>query len=289
LSNFAGTMNQELKTYNSKRALFDINFKEFWSYRDLLLLFVKRDFVSIYKQTILGPLWFFIQPLMTTIMFTIVFGSIANIKVDGSPRFLFYLAGITMWNYFSECVLKTSKTFIENADIFGKVYFPRLVMPSSIVISNLLRFGVQFFLFIIFYSYYFFTGGNVNPNSYAFLLPVLILIMAFLGLGFGLIISSLTTKYRDLQFLMGFIIQLAMYGSAIIYPISSLESILGEHFWLTYLNPVIYIIETFKYGFLGTGTLDLTGLAISFGFSVIILFLGVLTFNKVERAFMDTV
>jgi len=282
-------MNQELKTYNSKRALFDINFKEFWSYRDLLLLFVKRDFVSIYKQTILGPLWFFIQPLMTTIMFTIVFGSIANIKVDGSPRFLFYLAGITMWNYFSECVLKTSKTFIENADLFGKVYFPRLVMPSSIVISNLLRFGVQFSLFIIFYSYYFFTGGNVDPNLYAFLLPVLILTMAFLGLGLGLIVSSLTTKYRDLQFLMGFIIQLAMYGSAIIYPISSLKDILGEHFWLTYLNPVIYIIETFKYGFLGTGTLDLTGLAISFGFSIIILFLGVLTFNKVERAFMDTV
>ena len=287
-------MSQEEREYTSRRGLFDINFKEFWSYKDLLVLFVKRDFISIYKQTILGPLWFVIQPIMTTVMFVFVFGRMGGFSAGNTPLVLFYLAGLTMWNYFAECVLKTSKTFIENADLFGKVYFPRLIMPASVVISNLLKFIVQFILFTAVYLYYYtFTDTKIEPNIYALLLPILILIMAFLGLGIGLIVSSLTTKYRDLQFLMGFVIQLGMYASAIIFPISTILDKLAELdlVWVTYLNPIIYLIETFKYGFIGAeaGTLDLVGLGVSFGISVSVLFLGILTFNKVERAFMDTV
>jgi lipopolysaccharide transport system permease protein len=282
-------MSQKVKTYTTKRGLLDINLKEFWNYRDLLMLFVKRDFISIYKQTILGPLWFFVQPIMTTAMFTLVFGYIAKIDVDGTPKFLFYLSGITMWNYFSDCIGKTSNTFVNNSDLFGKVYFPRLVTPASIVISNLLRFGVQFLLFTVFYLYFYFNGSNIQPNLYALLLPLLIIMMAFIGLGIGLLISSLTTKYRDLQFLMAFSIQLVMYATPIVYPLSLLQEKLGDKFWITYINPISPIIETFKYGFLGRGILDLTGLGISFIFSLIVLFLGIITFNKVERSFMDTV
>ncbi|WP_224998856.1 ABC transporter permease [Cesiribacter sp. SM1] len=267
-------------------SLFDLQLAEVWRYRDLMLLFVRRDFVTFYKQTILGPLWFFLQPILTTVIFTFVFGRVANLSTDGIPHVVFYLSGIVLWNYFAECVNKTSGTFTQNANLFGKVYFPRIVLPLSIVVSNLLRLGVQLLLFVGVWVYFFAKGAQITINAYALLFPVLILIMAALGLGLGMIISSLTTKYRDLTFLITFGVQLAMYASPVIYPISSLD---GDIRMLILANPMSAIIETFRYGFLGEGTFSWALLGYSAGFSLVALYLGTLIFNKVQRSFMDTV
>lgn len=266
--------------------LFDLQLKEVWRYRDLLQMFVRRDFVAVYKQTILGPIWFFLQPLFTTITFTIVFGNIAGISTDGIPGPLFYMAGIVGWNYFAECLTTTSNTFIQNANIFGKVYFPRLIMPLSIVVSNLLKFGVQFILFLVFLAYFMLTGAQIQPNWAVVLVPFLIILMAALGLGFGMLISAMTIKYRDLKFLITFGVQLAMYASPVIYPLSTLP----EKYKLFILaNPMTSIIETFRYAFLGEGTFSWMYLAYSTLFATTIMSLGIVVFNKVEKSFMDTV
>lgn len=272
-----------------KSPLLKLNLKEVLKYKDLLFLFVKRDFIAVYKQTILGPLWFFIQPILTTIIFTIIFGKLAGIPTDGMPQILFYMCGITCWNYFAECLTKTSNTFIVNAPIFGKVYFPRLIIPISVVASNLMKFGIQFFLFIIILLYYIFSDNLVKPNIYILLLPFLIILMASLGLGLGIIISSLTTKYRDLQFLVVFGVQLLMYASPVVYPLSLAKEQLGKYSWIVFANPMSSIIETMKYAFTGKGILDFHGLVYSLIFSILILIFGVIIFNKVEKTFMDTV
>lgn len=270
-----------------KYSAFDINFRELWHYRDLLLLFVKRDFVSVYKQTILGPVWFFIQPILMTITFTWIFGVTAGLPTDGMPAPLFYLCGITFWNYFSSCITSTSNTFVSNAGIFGKVFFPRLILPLSVVISNLIKFGVQFLLFLCVYIYYFLTNPQIQPNSTAFLLPVYLLMMAGLGLGFGIIISSLTTKYRDLSFLVGFGVQLLMYISPILIPFSSISD--KWRMIINLVNPMSSVIEAIKFGFLGRGVFDLSYLSTSFVYMLVVLSLGILMFNKTEKSFMDTV
>jgi lipopolysaccharide transport system permease protein len=269
--------------------LFELNLKEIWKYKDLLFLFVRRDFVSVYKQTVLGPLWFFIQPIFTTIVFTVVFGQLASIPTDGLPKVLFYLCGITCWNYFAECVTKTSNTFVANSGIFGKVYFPRLILPLSIIITNLLKFSIQFLLFLGILFYYLFCGSNISPNIYILTLPLLLFIMAILGLGFGLIISSLSTKYRDFQFLISFGIQLFMYATPIVYPLSLAKEKLGDYSWIATVNPMTSIIETMKFAFLGEGVFSWNNLAFSLIFSLVLLFLGVIVFNRVEKTFMDTV
>ena len=272
-----------------KTGRFDLNFNEVWRYRTLLEMYIKREIVTAYKQTILGPLWFFIQPIFTTIVFTFVFGSLAGIPTDGLPPVLFYLAGITLWNYFSDSLTKTSDTFIANQGIFGKVYFPRLVVRLSVTITGLIKMGIQFGVFIIVYIYYMSIGASIAPNKYAFLLPVLILILASLSLGFGIIISSMTTKYRDLKFLMAFAIQLLMYGTPIIYPLSIMKENYKEYLWVIQANPLTAVIETFKYGFLGHGTFTWFSLGYSAMFSAIILIIGIYIFNKVERSFMDVI
>lgn len=269
-----------------KRSIFALNLREVWTYRDLLSLFVRRDIVSQYKQTILGPLWYFIQPLLTTIMFTIVFGNLAGISTDGIPPMLFYLAGITNWNYFAECLNKTSTTFRDNQNLFGKVYFPRLVVPLSIVLSNLVRYGIQFLLFLAFYLYFFVKGTTIQPNVAALLLPVLIVLLAGLGLGFGLLITAMTTKYRDLVFLVQFGVQLAMYATPVIYPLSKIPA---KYQWIALANPMTALIETFKYGLLGQGTFSWAGLGYSAIFTLVVLLLGTAVFNRTERTFMDTV
>lgn len=269
-----------------KRHLLDINLKELWRYKDLIVLFVRRDFVAKYKQTILGPLWFIIQPLLTTLMFTVVFGNIAGIPTDGLPKMLFYMSGITAWNYFALCLKSTSNTFVKNAGIFGKVYFPRLAMPISIVISGLIQFFIQFLFLIGFMIYFWITGVEFGPNIYILLIPVLIFLMAGLGLGFGIIISSLTTKYRDLTNLVSFGVQLWMYATPIIYPLSEIPE---KYKWAVLANPVSPIVETFRYSLLGQGSFNFLYLLYSFGFMVVVLVVGVLLFNKIEQSFMDTV
>ncbi len=270
-------------------SLFELHLKDVWRYRDLLWLLVKRDFVSFYKQTILGPLWFFIQPLFTTIIFTFIFGNLAGLSTDGLPQPLFYMAGITAWNYFADCLTKTSTVFRDNANIFGKVYFPRLIMPLSIVVSNLVRFGVQMLLFFFMIGYYLFqneVGGVFHPNIYILLFPTLVFLMALLGLGLGLIITALTTKYRDLAFLITFGVQLMMYSTTVIYPLSAAPA---AYKWVIELNPMTGIIEAFRYGFLGEGSLTLQTLGYSIAFTLIALVLGVIIFNKTEKTFVDTV
>lgn len=270
-----------------KTRLLDINFKELWRYRDLLLLFVRRDFVAVYKQTIFGPLWFFIQPVLTTIMFMVVFGGIAKMSTDGIPGPVFYLAGIVCWNYFAEALKTTSETFIANASIFGKVYFPRVITPLSIVISKLLTFFVQLTLFLLVYFYYMiFTDVPLKPNEALFLLPVLVLITAGLAFGMGLLVTALTSKYRDFRFLITFSIQLAMYATPIIYPTSMIE---GNKKWIIMANPMSSLVETFRYAFTGVGNFSWGALGYSFGFMLVLLTCGVLVFNKVEKTFMDTV
>jgi len=270
-----------------KSGWFDLHLYDLWRYRDLVSMFVWRDFVANFKQTILGPLWFIIQPLLTTLIFTVVFGNIAKLGTDGLPAILFYLSGVIGWNYFADCLNSTSDTFIKNAGIFGKVYFPRLAVPLSIVISSLLKYGIQLVLFLGFFGYYYFAGDAIRPNAVLLLTPLLILIMAGLGLGCGIIISSLTTKYRDLRFLVGFAVQLAMYATPVIYPLSKLQ---GSRFlWLVLLNPMTPVIETFRYGFLGAGTFRPEYLALSAGLTALVLFIGVLLFTHIEKTFMDTV
>ena len=271
-----------------KDSLLAVDFREIWRYRDLMMLFVKRNIITQYKQTILGPLWYLIQPLMTTVMYMVVFGGIAKISTDGLPQPLFYLAGISFWQYFADCLTKTSNTFVNNAGIFGKVYFPRLVTPLSDVISNLVRFGIQFALFLIVYLYYFiFTDANIQPNLYALLLPVLVIMLAGLALGFGILFSSMTTKYRDLQLLLSFFVSLWMYATPVIYPLSTITN---EKLRLVMqLNPLTGIVEFFKYGMLGVGNHEWWMLGYSFGFMVVLLALGIVVFNKVQKSFMDTV
>ncbi len=269
-----------------QNSLFELHLKDVWRYRDLLWLLVKRDFVSFYKQTILGPLWFFIQPLFTTIIFTFIFGNLAGLSTDGLPQPLFYMAGITAWNYFAECLTKTSTVFRDNANIFGKVYFPRLIMPLSIVVSNLVRFAVQMILFFIMIGYYAFTGADFHMNVYVLLFPVLVLMMALLGLGLGLIITAMTTKYRDLAFLITFGVQLMMYATTVIYPLSAAPA---KYKWLIELNPMTGIIEAFRFGFLGQGEMTLSSFGYSVAFTLVSLVLGVIIFNKTEKTFVDTV
>lgn len=269
-----------------KNKLFEVDFKEIWQYRDLFSMFVKRDIITQYKQTILGPAWFFIQPALTTLMYMVVFGGIAGISTDGLPQPLFYLAGIVCWQYFSDCLNKTSSTFTTNQAIFGKVYFPRLIVPLSTVSSNLVRMGIQFLLFVAVYVFYLITGAHVSPNIYVLLLPVLILMLAGLSLGFGIIISSMTTKYRDLTILFTFIVQLWMYATPVIYPLSTMSE---KRQWIMALNPVTSILEAFKYGTMGVGTFSWGMLAYSFAFMLVLLGVGIVVFNKVQRSFMDTV
>lgn len=275
-------------TIEPKSGLFDIDFKELWRYRDLLFLFVRRDFVAVYKQTIFGPLWFFIQPILTTIMFMVVFGGIAKMSTDGMPQAVFYLAGIVSWNYFADALKSTSETFATNAGIFGKVYFPRVITPLSIVISKLLTFFVQFALFLAVYFYYLiFTDADFRPNMMLFFLPVLILMTAGLALGVGLLVTALTSKYRDFRFLIAFAIQLAMYATPIIYPLSTIDNPTLKMVILA--NPMSAIIETFRYAFTGVGNFSWGGLGYSFAIMIVMMVLGVLVFNKVEKTFMDTV
>lgn len=269
-----------------QNSLFELPLRDLWHYRDLLILFVRRDFVSFYKQTILGPIWFFVQPLFTTIIYTFVFGNLAGISTDGLPKPLFYLAGITCWNYFAECLTKTSTVFKDNANIFGKVYFPRLIMPLSIVASNLIKFAVQFVLFAAAIVYFKVAGYDFEPNVYLLLFPLLVLLMALQGLGLGMIISALTTKYRDLSFLVGFGVQLLMYATTVIYPLSTAPE---KYKALIAYNPMTAIIETFRYGFLGEGEFSWYYLGVCGGVTLFITLLGVLIFNKVEKTFIDTV
>ena len=271
-----------------KDKLLSIDFKEIWQYRDLMMLFVKRNIITQYKQTILGPLWYVIQPMMTTVMYMVVFGGIAKISTDGLPQPLFYLAGISFWQYFADCLTKTSNTFVNNAGIFGKVYFPRLVTPLSDVISNLVRFGIQFALFLIVYIYYFiFTDANIQPNLYALLFPILVIMLAGLALGFGILFSSMTTKYRDLQLLLSFFVSLWMYATPVIYPLSTITN--DTLRMVMQLNPLTGIVEFFKYGMLGVGNHEWWMLGYSFGFMVVLLAIGIIVFNKVQKSFMDTV
>lgn len=269
--------------------LFDLKLMDTWRYRDLLLLLVHRDFVSFYKQTILGPLWFFIQPLFTTLIFTFVFGNLAGISTDGLPQPLFYLAGITAWNYFADCLTKTSSVFTSNAGLFGKVYFPRLIVPLSIVVSNLIRFGVQLLLFVLMMAIYWYKGAAFHVTAYLLLFPVLLLLMAMLGLGMGMIISAMTTKYRDLTFLISFGVQLMMYLTTVIYPLSEVKKKFPDYQWLVEYNPMTSLIEAFRYAFLGQGTFITTSLLVTAISATVILVLGIVVFNRVERNFIDTV
>lgn len=269
----------------SQTSLFDLKLKELWHYRDLLVLFVRRDFVTVYKQTILGPLWFFIQPILTTITFTIIFGNVAQLSTDGAPKLVFYMAGITLWNYFSTCLTSVASVFNANAGIFGKVYFPRLIMPLTIVVSNLMKFGVQFVMFLIFVFYFYFKE-QINPNSWILLTPFVIVLMAVISMGIGLILSSMMTKYKDLNQLISFGIQLFMYATPVIYPSSSIPE---KYLWVMQLNPLVGLFDYMRYAYLGVGEFQLSSLFYPTGFAVVILALGVLVFNKVQKTFMDTV
>ena len=284
-------LNEEswLYTISSKKKLIDFNFKEIWHYRDLLVLFVKRDVVTLYKQTILGPLWYLIQPLFTALTFTLIFNKVANIETGTVPPFLFNLAGISIWNYFSTCLTTTSDTFKSNEAIFGKVYFPRIIVPLSIILSNLLKFGIQLLIFIAFYIYYYSNGAAIAVDSSVIFFPFIILLMGLLGLGTGMIISSLVTKYRDLKFLVGFGVQLLMYVSAVMYPLALMRDKLPKIAWVVEYNPLAYIIETSRFMLLGTGTINGFGIAYTVIITFLILFFGIIIFNRTEKTFIDTV
>jgi len=274
---------------SAKHKLIDLNFKEIWRYRDLLVLFVKRDITTVYKQTVLGPLWFFIQPLFTSVIFTLVFNNIANISTGGVPPFLFNLTGITAWNYFKVCLTGTSNTFRGNAGIFGKVYFPRVIMPMSVVISNLVKFGIQLLILLFFYGYYLYQGNNISPNSNLLLFPVYVLMMAFLGLGAGMVISAFTTKYRDLTMLVTFAVSLLMYVSAVPFPMSEIKEKQPQYAWLVEYNPVAQIIEGFRYMILDTGVFTWWGFLYTLIFTTILFLVGLIVFNRTEKTFIDTV
>ena len=269
-----------------KKNSFSLNLGEVWRYRDLLMLFVKKDIVTVYKQTVLGPIWFVMQPILTTIMFTFIFGGLAKIGTDGVPKAIFYLGSLTLWGYFSDTLNVTSKTFTDNASVFGKVYFPRIILPLSKVVSGLVKLLIQFSLFILLWLYYMFVENKIQPNTWIFIFPLLLLTMAILSLGLGIIITSLTTKYRDLTFLIAFAIQLGMYATPVIIPISEVSP---DKRFLMFLNPLSSIFEAFKYGFLGKGTFSPFWLGYSVVFSLATLFLGAFIFNRVEKKFIDTV
>lgn len=285
--NIALNLNNDWTTIiHPKVGWFDINFKEIWQYRDLILLFVRRDFVAQFKQTIFGPLWFIVPPILTTIIFTVIFGNVAKISTDGLPKIIFYMSGIVAWRYFSNCFTKSADSLVGSAGIFSKVYFPRLTVPISMIISNLFTFGLQFLLFLCFLAYYMIKGTEVQPNIAILLTPVLIIMMALLGLGAGIIISSLTVKYRDLRFLISFGVQLLMYASPIIYPLS----LIPEKYRIYMLmNPVAPIIETFRYAYLGQGTFSWNYLGLSALTILFILVIGLMIFNKVEKTFVDII
>ncbi|MBA6152699.1 ABC transporter permease [Gelidibacter maritimus] len=278
-----------LYTISSKRKLIDFNFAEIWRYRDLLFLFVKRDVVTVYKQTILGPLWYLIQPLFTALTFTLIFNKVANIETGTVPSFLFNLAGISIWNYFNTCLTSTSDTFTSNAGIFGKVYFPRLIMPLSVIISNLMKFGIQLLIFIVFYLYYYLNGADIHVTISILFFPFIVILMGLLGLGIGMLISSMVTKYRDLKFLVGFGVQLLMYVSAVMYPLSLMREKLPKLAWLVEYNPLAYIIETARYMLLGTGTFSWFGILYTVGVTLVVSLLGIVVFNRTEKTFIDTV
>lgn len=287
--NYYQTVKEEQHNWDSviesKHSLLDVNLKEIWQYRDLLILFVKRDFVTVYKQTILGPLWFFIQPLLTTITFTIIFGNIAQISTDGSPKLVFYMAGITLWNYFSSCLSNVSSTFNSNAGIFSKVYFPRLIMPITTVVSNLMKFGVQFLLFVGFVIY-FSIKEQIQPNFYVVFTPFVILLMALISMGLGLILSTMTTKYKDLSQLISFGVNLLMYASPVIYPSSSVPE---KYVFIVKANPLASLFDYMRFAYLGVGQFNFSSFLYPSIFAVAILALGILLFNKTQKTFMDTV
>lgn len=267
--------------------LLDLGLADVWRYRDLVMLFVRRDFVSTYKQTVLGPIWFFIQPLLTTITYVIIFGNVAKLSTDGLPQMVFYMSGITIWNYFAQTLTNTSTVFRDNAAMFGKVYFPRLTMPLSIVISNLVRFAIQLGLFLAIWLYYLLKGNsNIHPNWLIALTPLLVVVMGLMSLGLGMIFSALTTKYRDLAMLLAFGVQLLMYATPVIYPLSSIT---GKYRWIILANPMTSIVETFRYAFLGSGSFNWNYLVYSLVFTVVILMLGTIIFNRVQKSFTDTV
>jgi len=283
------TPNDWLFEITPKNKFFSLNLKEVWQYRDLLLLFVKRDVITVYKQTVLGPLWYLIQPLFTSVTFTIIFNNVAGIDTGTVPPFLFNLAGITVWNYFTACLTGTSDTFKANAAIFGKVYFPRIITPLSVVISNLVKFGIQFLIFIGFYIFYYFQGANLGLNGLILFFPILIIIMGLLGLGLGMLISAMVTKYRDFSHLIGFGIQLLMYLSAVMYPMSLIKDKLPGYGWLVEYNPLAYIIETARYMLLDVGEISVLGLSYTLAVTIAVFFIGLLVFNKTEKSFIDTV
>ncbi|MBO9585962.1 MAG: ABC transporter permease [Flavobacterium sp.] len=272
-----------------KNKFFSLNFKEIWQYRDLLMLFVKRDIITVYKQTVLGPLWYLIQPLFTSITFTIIFNNVAGIKTGSIPPFLFNLAGIMVWNYFTACLNGTSDTFKSNASIFGKVYFPRIITPLSIVISNLIKFGIQFCIFIFFYIFFYFQGADLSFNGAILFFPILIAFMGILGLGLGMMISSMVTKYRDLNNLVGFGVQLLMYISAVMYPMELIKEKLPRLGWIVQYNPLAYVIETSRYMLLNIGSISILGLVYAMAITLIVFFVGLLIFNRTEKSFIDTV
>lgn len=287
--NNTNSSNDWLFEITPKNKFFYLNLKEVWQYRDLLFLFVKRDVITVYKQTVLGPLWYLIQPLFTSITFTIIFNNVAGINTGSVPPFLFNLAGITVWNYFTSCLNGTSDTFKANAGIFGKVYFPRLITPISVVISNLIKFGIQFFIFIVFYIYYYAQGADLSLNITLLFFPFLIIVMGVLGLGLGMLISSTVTKYRDLVYLVGFGIQLLMYLSAVMYPMELIKTKLPKYGWIVEYNPLAYIIETTRYMLLGIGQISPLGLIYTLIVTAGVFFGGILIFNKTEKTFIDTV
>lgn len=272
-----------------KNKFFSLNLKEVWQYRDLLMLFVKRDVITVYKQTVLGPLWYLIQPLFTSVTFTIIFNNVAGINTGTVPPFLFNLAGITIWNYFTACLNGTSDTFKANASIFGKVYFPRIITPLSVVISNLIKFGIQFLIFVAFYLFYYIKGAPLSLNGSVVFFPVLVILMGILGLGLGMLISSMVTKYRDFSYLISFGIQLLMYLSAVMYPMELIKQKLPAYGWLVEYNPLAYLIETARFMLLDVGQVSILGLGYTFLVTVVVFFVGLLIFNKTEKSFIDTV
>jgi lipopolysaccharide transport system permease protein len=274
------------KVIRPRSGLVDINLKSLWDHRDLITLFVRRDFVSVYKQTVLGPFWFFLQPLFSTLIFTVIFGKIAHIPTDGLPPALFYMAGIVVWNYFASCLTGTSNTFTSNAGIFGKVYFPRLTVPISVIVTNLATFGIQFVVFLSLLLFFHFKGSAISPGILVLLTPLFLLQMAALGLGLGILISSLTTKYRDLTFFVGFGVQFWMYATPVIYPMSQVPM---NWRWLLMLNPMAPIVEAFRFAFLGAGSFQIWQLSLSFAETCVLLFAGIILFSRTEKTFMDTV
>jgi lipopolysaccharide transport system permease protein len=272
-----------------KNKFFSLNLKEVWQYRDLLMLFVKRDVVTVYKQTVLGPLWYLIQPLFTSVTFTIVFNNLAGISTGAVPSFLFNLASITVWNYFTTCLNGTSNTFGNNAGIFGKVYFPRIIAPLTVVISNLIKFVIQLLIFLAFFIYYYSKGAAIYFTGATVLFPFIIVLMGILGLGLGMIISALVTKYRDLTYLIGFGVQLLMYVSAVVYPMNLIQEKMPDYAWIVKYNPLAYCIETTRYMLLGIGELPVWGMIYTVVITIVIFFIGILLFNRTEKSFIDTV